>query len=143
MIEREQVVKESLSWLLTPWHHEARIKGAGVDCGMLLIEIFNKTGLIPYIDVSHYPRDFMLHRDEEWYLDIVLEYCNEIDLPLLPGDVILTKNGRLFSHGMIVIDYPIVVHASAPEKMVVYGDVSKTPLSEKPMRFFRLKRWCA
>lgn len=141
--QRQMIVNEAKTWLLTPWHHEGRIKGAGVDCGMFLIEIFERTGLIPHIDVPHYPRDFMLHRDEEWYLNIVLQYCNETELPLLPGDIILMKNGRLFSHGLIVIDYPLVIHASAPDKMVIYGDVIKLPLSDNPMRYFRLKRWCA
>lgn len=142
MNARNAVINEAISWLLTPFHHEARIKGAGVDCGMFIADVFEKTGLIPHEKIDHYPRDFMLHRDEEWYLALVEKYFNKTELPLLPGDLILTKNGRLYSHGMIVIEYPVIIHASAPDKKVLYADVSKTPLSAKPLKYFRLKQWC-
>ena len=158
--QRQSVVTEARTWLLTPFHHEARVKGAGVDCGMFIAEVYERTGLIPHVDIKHYPKDFMLHRDEEWYLSLVLEYFNEMKgssgslapspprplasspPSLLPGDIILIKNGRLFSHGLIVIAWPSVIHASAPDKRVVYEDVSLLPLSDKPMRYFRLKGWC-
>lgn len=139
--ERQLIVEEAKSWLRTPFHHEARIKGAGVDCGTLIAEVFERTGLIPHVKIPHYSRDFMLHRDQEWYLQLVMEYFNEIAAPLLPADIILVKNGRLYSHGMIIVNHPLVVHASSLDKMVIYADISLSPLSCK-MRYFRLKRWC-
>jgi len=140
--ERQSIVEEAKTWLGTPFHHEAHVKGAGVDCGTLIAEVFERAGLIPHVDIPHYTRDFMLHRDEEWYLSLVLEYFNEIATNLLPGDIVLMKNGRLFSHGMIVVNYPLVIHASSTDKIVIYADISMLPLSGREMRCFRLKGFC-
>jgi cell wall-associated NlpC family hydrolase len=36
---RAAVVREAESWIGTPFHHAARVKGAGIDCLMLLAEV--------------------------------------------------------------------------------------------------------
>jgi len=53
-LERQLVIKEALTWLSTPFHHEAMIKGAGVDCGMFLAAVYRVAGLIPEFTVAHY-----------------------------------------------------------------------------------------
>jgi hypothetical protein len=75
---RRKIVDEALSWRGTPWHHEARVKGGGVDCGMLLLEVFEKAGLIPHIQPAHYGPDFMLHKGDEWFALYVLKYADEV-----------------------------------------------------------------
>ncbi len=134
---RQTLVDEALSWVGTPFHHEARVKKAGVDCGQLLLECFEAVGLIPHIVVNHYPPDFACHRDDEWYLRIIGEYCTEIQGPPLPGDVIIFKCGRLFSHGGLVISWPVIIHASTSMACVGYGNALLRPLSAKPRRIFR------
>jgi len=62
---RVSVVREAESWIGTPFHHAARIKGAGVDCLMLLAEIHERAGIIPHIDPPFYVPDWHLHRDAE------------------------------------------------------------------------------
>ena len=136
---RQKIVDEAKTWLLTPWRHEARVKGAGVDCGNLLIAVFHAVGIIPEIELAHYPADFMLHNSREWFLEIITQYCDEIKEGFLPGDIIIYKQGRLFSHGGIILDWPLIIHASADEGMVAYGDASKDPLEHKECRMFRLK----
>ena len=42
---REAVVTEAASWIGTPFHHAARVKGAGVDCLMLLAEVYERAGV--------------------------------------------------------------------------------------------------
>ena len=44
---REAVIREAKSWIGTPFHHAARIKGAGVDCLMLLAEIYERVEFTP------------------------------------------------------------------------------------------------
>jgi len=39
-----------------------------------------------------------------------LQYAHEVELPE-KGDIILWKFGRCFSHGAIVVDYPMIIHA--------------------------------
>jgi cell wall-associated NlpC family hydrolase len=137
---RRSVLKEAQSWIGTPWHHEARVKGAGVDCGMLILEIYERLGLIPHVIPPHYGPDFMLHRSDEWYIELILQFAEEIfKMPYLPGDAVVYKQGRIFSHGGIVVEWPIIIHASVPEKCVTCGDASRLPLSRWPRRLFRHK----
>jgi cell wall-associated NlpC family hydrolase len=108
--QRARVVAEAKSWLRTPYHHRGRIKGAGVDCGMLLIEVFAAAGVIEDFDPGYYPHDWHLHRSEERYLGWVERHAHRVDVPL-PGDVLLFKFGRCISHGAIVVEWPTVIHA--------------------------------
>ena len=44
---QERVRSEALTWLGTPYHHQGRVKGVGVDCGQILISIYEKAGILP------------------------------------------------------------------------------------------------
>ncbi|MDO6044547.1 hypothetical protein Q4P48_08410 [Neisseria gonorrhoeae] len=44
---RARIVEEARSWLGTPYHHHAMVKGAGVDCAMLLVAVYGAVGLLP------------------------------------------------------------------------------------------------
>lgn len=134
---KERIIAEAETWLRTPFHHEARVKGAGVDCGMFIWEVFKAVGLPTPESVPHYSRDFMLHRDQEWYVRIILQFCDELQGEPEPGDIALFLHGRLYSHGAIVVSWPRIIHASAADKCVAWGDASMTPLAGKPVRFFR------
>jgi cell wall-associated NlpC family hydrolase len=56
--QRARVVKEAVGWLGTPYRHQADIKGAGVDCGMLLVRVFVDTGLVAPFDPRPYENDW-------------------------------------------------------------------------------------
>ena len=66
--ERNRVVAEARKWILTPYHNGADVRGAGVDCGMLIVRVFVDLGLVPPFDPRPYDPDWMLHRDDEKYL---------------------------------------------------------------------------
>jgi cell wall-associated NlpC family hydrolase len=110
-LERQLVVEEAKTWLKTPYHHMGRIKGSGVDCGQILIAVWDNCGLIELLEVGHYYQDWSLHRSEEKYLEWILKYTKKVDRAPLPGDIILYKFGRCISHAAIVIDYPLVIHS--------------------------------
>jgi cell wall-associated NlpC family hydrolase len=110
--QRKAVVLEAKTWIGTPYSHQGRIKGAGVDCGMLPIEVFEKCGLMEHIDVPYYNVAWHLHHGEEKYLGWVKKYCTEVtDREPLPGDMILYKYGRCISHSAMVTEWPQVIHA--------------------------------
>jgi cell wall-associated NlpC family hydrolase len=138
---RAAVLEEARTWLRTPFHHEGRSKGAGVDCAMLLAEVYERAGQIPRVLPEHYPHDWHLHRDEERFLAWLLKFAHQVEEPL-PGDIAIFRIGRTWSHGAIVINWPIVIHAWF-ETTVEYADASKTPLSGFPVRFYTLKEWKA
>lgn len=132
---RAALVAEAQSWLGTPFHHQGRVKGGGVDCAMLLAEVYHRCGLVPSIDPGYYPPDWHLHRDAERYLEKLLPYARELAGPPLPGDVAVFRFGRTFSHGAIVIEWPRLIHAYW-QRGVVWGDAKLNPLVDHKVRFF-------
>jgi cell wall-associated NlpC family hydrolase len=133
---RAAVLEEARGWIGTPFHHEARVKGAGVDCAMLLAEVYERAGLIGRIDIPHYPPDWHLHRDAERFLARLAAHAREIAGPPEPGDIALFRYGRCFSHGAIVIDWPQVVHANFLARAVTWGDATREPLRGRAVKFF-------
>jgi NlpC/P60 family putative phage cell wall peptidase len=110
--ERAAVVAEAKSWLGTPWHHMADVKGAGVDCGMLLVRIYTDLGLAPKFDPRPYAQQWFLHQDEERYLAWVKKYCVQVEREeTAAGDIQLYQFGRTKSHGAIVVDDELMIHA--------------------------------
>lgn len=134
--QRQAVIREAETWLRTPWHHEAAVKGAGVDCGQILIEIFVACGLIERPQVAPYPRDWAMHRDEERYLAVLESYARRIDTPQ-PGDIVVYRYGRSYSHGGLVIDWPTIIHAHV-EEGVTYANGQSGGLNGRPLRFYSI-----
>jgi len=138
---RQAVVAEALTWVGTPFHHEARLKGKGVDCAQLLIGVYSAPGVdaIEAFEPKHYSYQWHLHRSEEIYLVILRQLGHEIPGPPLPGDVAVWKVGRAYSHAAIVIDWPLVVHACAPPLGRCLREnalESALKLAKLPVRFF-------
>lgn len=111
--QRQTVIDIARTWERTPYRHMGRVKGAGADCLTILAEVFQEAGLIEKVEIEFYPKDWMQHRSAERYLQGLLNYTKEIFTTPQPGDIIVWKVGRCFSHGAIVIDYPNVIHALA------------------------------
>lgn len=108
--KRDEVVKEALSWIGTPYHHRGSVKGIGADCAMMPYMVYRKTVLIPEIEIENYPHDWHLNREAERYLKYLTDHGTEVETPL-PGDFVIFQFGRCFSHGAVVINWPVVVHA--------------------------------
>lgn len=133
------VVEEARKWVRTPYHHQADVLGAGVDCAMLLVRVYVACGLIPDIDPRPYSPDWHLHRGEEVYLNSILKFADPVEEPL-PGDIAAFKFGRCVSHCGIVAEWPLIIHAYRDERMVVYSDVSRSPrLLEHFVGWYRIR----
>ena len=135
---RPAIVAAARSWLGTPYHHAADIKGVGVDCAMLLVRVFCDLGLVPPFDPRPYVRDWMLHRSEEKFAGFLLARAQEVGSPE-PGDVVLFRVGRCFAHGGIVTQtYPLIfVHASSSSGCVVEEQLDRQPdFGARPRKFF-------
>jgi NlpC/P60 family putative phage cell wall peptidase len=132
---RAAVVKAAEGWIGTPFHHAARVKGAGVDCLMLLAEVYEAAGLVGHVEPPFYVPDWHLHRDAERYMEGLLHYARPIAGPPLPGDIALFRFGRTFSHGAVVAEWPRLIHAYW-KLGVVWGDATLYPLAGREVRFF-------
>jgi len=132
---RTAVVQEARSWVGTPYHHQGRVKGAGVDCGQLLAAIYEAAGVMPHVAPGPYPHDWHLHRSEERYLGHVQEHAHQVDAPQ-PGDIALFRFGRCIAHGAIVIGWPIVIHAYVGLGVVLDDAVANKMLSGRLAGFW-------
>jgi cell wall-associated NlpC family hydrolase len=110
-LERARVVAIAHTWLRTPYHHHARVKHAGADCITLLAAVYEEAGLLPLVTLPHYSVQWHLHREAELYLNGLLKYAHEIPGDPLPGDIVVWRIGRCYSHGAIVVNWPQIIHA--------------------------------
>ncbi|GAC1495948.1 MAG: NlpC/P60 family protein [Steroidobacteraceae bacterium] len=131
---RARVIVAARSWIGTPFHTGARVKGAGVDCGHFLCAVFEEAGLVSKIELGSYPVDWHLHQADERYLQVLEQYMHVIAAPPQMGDVAMFRVGRAWSHGAIVLAWPRCIHAHVVG--VEYTDASKEPLATKPVKFY-------
>lgn len=140
--ERAAVVAEALSWIGTPFHHGAAVKGAGVDCAQLLIESFAVVGVGRPV-LEPYAPDWFLHErgdDLERFVRWVERYAAPVTVPA-PADVALFRYGLAVSHAAIVVGEHVVVH-SFRELGVVLGSLAPThDLYPRLAGYWRLRRW--
>lgn len=138
---RAAIVAEALTWLGTPYHHHARVKGAGVDCAQILLAVYaDALGLAPSLDPGAYPTQWHLHRSEELYLHWLQRAgARQVQAPAL-GDVALFRFGRTWSHSAIVIGLdpePDYLHAYV-NLGVIRSRASEDPLADRQPQFWSL-----
>ena len=129
---REKVIQEAKTWMGTPHHNEARVKGAGVDCGQILIDVYETVGILKKGDCTpeHYPPDFALHRGEEKYLGWIQKFCDLIEGEPLPGDIVVFQYGRCISHAGILIGDNKLIH-SYINRGVIISDLNESIFFDK------------
>lgn len=146
-MSREAVVAEARTWLGTPYHHDARVKGHGVDCAQFILWTFSNAGIIEPRVIEGYTHDWHLHRNEEAYLAIVEEYLDAVDdlelsfeerqdVVLRPADVLVFRVGRTYSHGAIVTGGSRVIHSYFPSRIVEEVELQGTPMAQRPMKIY-------
>jgi|AraplaMF_Col_mMF_1032025.scaffolds.fasta_scaffold35929_2 cell wall-associated NlpC family hydrolase len=150
-MKREQVIAATRDWLGTPYHHMARKKGQGVDCGQLIIAGFVDAGAVEDFKTGYYTPDWHLHRGEEKYLGFIEAHlarvddddrsidarlANDASWHAPAGDVIVFRVGRTFSHGGIVSSWPMFIHSYLPSGIVEEVDIRNTPMSRRPARVY-------
>ena len=136
--QRAAIAAEARKWIGTPYHDNGDIRGVGVDCGMLLVRVFVDLGLVPPFDPRPYPRDWMMHNDEEKYLGWVKENCGEVETPQA-GDIAVFRFGRCYSHGGIITgaEPPTLVHAYAMAQVVLEERIAQNGALTRPVRKVR------
>jgi cell wall-associated NlpC family hydrolase len=111
--EKEQrlaVIEQAMRFKGTPYREQADQPGVGVDCAMLLVRAWVDAGVFRSFDPRPYPTQWHLHQDQERYLEQMSLSAKEVDTPR-PGDLVLFKFGRTFSHSGIYIGDDKIIHA--------------------------------
>lgn len=135
---RAAIVAEARTWLRTPYHHHARIKGIGVDCAQILLAVYcDALGLVKPLDVGVYSTQWHLHRSEELYLQWLAHAGAEPVQAPAPGDICMFRFGRTFSHSGIYVGDGLVVHAYA-EWGVIESGIAEEPLASREVQHWTL-----
>jgi cell wall-associated NlpC family hydrolase len=146
--ERVAVVASAQSWVRCRFHHHAAVPNAGIDCAHLLLMAYAGAGLVEPFEPEPYPPDWHKHRDEERFAAKIEEYAKRVgaseqsiaergpDFRVLPGDILLWKMGRTFSHGAIVSLWPNIIHASLAAGMCLEESCMGGDLEKRPMRVY-------
>lgn len=118
----EKITKAAYTWLGTPHVNMAKVKGVGVDCGMLLIGTLEDAGLVTPGDIiiKPYSNEWHLHHSEEWFLSYVKQYCRKVKKPML-GDFLLYQFGRCISHAGIYVGEDRIIHAVVGQGVIMTG----------------------
>lgn len=110
-VSRDQIVAEARSWVDTPFRHQARLKGVGVDCVGVVVKTAHALGLSSFdtTDYARVPDPEAMRRALDEHLDrIPFEAA-------LPGDVLwfAISRARVGRHlGVITALDPVrFVHA--------------------------------
>lgn len=122
----QEIVEAAKKWLGTPHINDARVRGVGVDCGMLLLGATEDAGLISRdsVEVAPYSNEWHLHHSEEWFLRYVQTYCTQVEATdMQPGDFLLYQYGRCISHAGIYMGNSTVCHAIV-QQGVVLSDIN-------------------
>jgi NlpC/P60 family putative phage cell wall peptidase len=121
---REKIVQAALTWVDTPYHHQARVKGVGVDCAHFIAGVAIDAGLLP-ANVQlpfDYSPEWNLHNSEEKLVNYLLQFgCTEKEVAE-PGDILAFKIGKAIGHVGILLPNSQYVHAqnmTKPERVTV------------------------
>lgn len=139
--DRARVVAEARSWIGTAYHHRGSVKfvsasnRGGVDCAHFPFRVYHAVGLVPWLDLGEYPPDWFLHQGAERYLPWVEALARRVETPK-PGDFVIYKVGRLFAHGAIAVDWPLIVHAVRDADGVILDHGDGGNLAKREHLFF-------
>lgn len=102
-MNRLNVVQEARTWVGTPYHHQARLKGVGVDCIGLEIGAGWELGSVPRsFDVTGYPKE----ADGVTLLRLARLHLTEVTKDLMQfGDIIVTATQGIPHHFGILVPY--------------------------------------
>jgi len=107
MITRKQIVDEARTWIGTPFQHQARVKGRGVDCIGVVQQVAQALSITKY-DRSDYGRE-PANGELQKALN---EHLIKIDT-LENGCILLMKFINEPQHVAIYTDKNTIIHAYA------------------------------
>lgn len=122
----EDIVAQARTWLGTPFHHQARLKGKGCDCLGLIIGVVDELGLkdiqgrlLSSYDEITYPKE----PDGAYLIDKLTDILTEVPIAdAHAGDLALFKVRENPQHLAILTDYEGglgMIHSFAPSRRVV------------------------
>lgn len=116
------IVNKAREFLGTPYHHQGRVKGAGVDCAGLVICVAHELLLSDY-DLDNYPRESDGTKLTNLFNDNAI-LTNKLDV----GNIVLMKIKKVVQHCGIIgykDNFLTLIHACRKRKKVVEIELTK------------------
>lgn len=120
------IVKQARTWLGTPFHHQARLKGVGCDCLGLVVGVVDELGLKDKDGVKLAAYDEVTYSKEpdgEYLTQKLVGLLDEVPpADMRAGDLALFKVRENPQHLAIITDYEGglgMIHCFAPARRVV------------------------
>lgn len=115
------IVDTARQWIGTPWHHQGRVKGVGVDCVGLVLCVARELGLVQ--------SDFDVHGysqvpDGKLLMHHLSDHMDEVSpADMQPGDVVCVAFDLHPQHVGILGDYVYgglsMIHAASKYQRVI------------------------
>lgn len=115
MPSRDEILAEARAWLGTPFRHQGRCQGVGVDCIGLIVGVARRFGLSDH-NRTDYPRQ-PDGRSLEAALEAHLRRLGPGEMR--PADVLLMRIRRLPQHVGILAERGTIIHAHSAAGRVV------------------------
>ncbi len=125
----DAIVAEARTWLGTPFHHQNRFKGGGVDCIGLIVCVFDALGL-PYEDERHYSRVPTRNINGSTIEQRLAKYCHQVT-DYQPGDIGYTEIANGIPHVYFVADKGLACRFSMIHAYSTVGCVVEHDLTDK------------
>lgn len=126
MVSADMIVAEARSWVGTPFRHQQRAKGHGVDCIGLVVGVARALGL-PLQDRTDYAR---MPDGVTLGAELARQFDAVAEADMRPGDVLLFAMSKLPRHVAIYVGevdgHPRMVHATSLVDKCVEVTLDKT-----------------
>lgn len=122
-LQRAQIWQTALTWLGTPFHDLACLKGprGGVDCGQFIVGVAKELGVLPFTwKCPVYSPERQLHQREDM-MSPILASCGCTPVPWearQAGDVVTFCIGLTISHAAFLLPGNELVHAVVDKGVV-------------------------
>jgi cell wall-associated NlpC family hydrolase len=141
--QRRAIIAEAKTWLGTPFRARSMVKGAGCDCATFAVGVYRATGMLPedFELPKQYSVHFGLHAEKPEELDFYLRFAREamLEIPAgeaKPGDLLVLNLARTWSHGGILLDWPMVIHAEERNGVRISNMEIDPPFRRREKKFF-------
>lgn len=114
ILRREEIVSAARTWLGTPYHHQASVKGVGCDCVGLIRGVWRECIGPEPVKPPPYSRDWGEANGTELMQQFFIKYLHKIALAdAASGDVVCMrwKPGVVAKHCLILTDAGKAIHS--------------------------------
>ncbi len=138
------ITVQARTWLGTPFHHQARLKGKGCDCLGLIVGVVDELGLVDESGrlLSSYDEiNYSKEPDGKYLIQKLENILDEVNpSEIKAGDLALFKMGNNPQHLAIITDYQGglgMIHCYAQARKVVEHRFDEN----WQKRLFKVYRW--